>query len=50
MQALFEGAEENYAIINGLRDDAERELKNCKKDHQIESEKMKSQKSNGNAY
>ncbi|KAJ2998812.1 Coiled-coil domain-containing protein 40 [Globomyces sp. JEL0801] len=41
LQALFEGSEENYEIIKGLREDAERMLKHTKSDYQKEQEKLK---------
>ncbi|KAJ3318182.1 Coiled-coil domain-containing protein 40 [Boothiomyces sp. JEL0866] len=41
MQAMYEGAEENFGIIKGLRMDAERLLKHTKSDYQKEQEKLK---------
>ncbi|KAJ3260019.1 Coiled-coil domain-containing protein 40 [Boothiomyces macroporosus] len=41
LQAMYEGAEENYGIIKGLRTDAERLLKHTKSDYQKEQDKLK---------
>ncbi|KAJ3273921.1 Coiled-coil domain-containing protein 40 [Terramyces sp. JEL0728] len=41
LQAIYEGAEENFGIIKGLRVDAERLLKHTKSDYQKEQEKLK---------
>ena len=40
LQASFEGAEENYGIIQSLREDAERILKHSKNDYEKEQEKL----------
>jgi ABC-type enterochelin transport system substrate-binding protein len=46
LQAQFEAAEENFAVIKGLREEAERSLKHKRANFEKEHEKQKNQEKN----